>query len=418
MIHLPGRRPARAFRTVAVGVGTVLAANSTPTPLYVAYQERWGFSATTLTTVFAVYAAGVLAALLLIGGLSDRIGRRPVLQGSLCTLIVSYALFLAADDVTWLYCARAVQGLATGVFTGAAGAALADLHPRADHRTAGLVNSAAMPSGLAVGAVISGALARWGPAPLRSPYLVLAGVTLVVLAAIIAWVPETVAAPRLQWSQVLRLQPLRVPPETRREFLTASVGVSVAWAVGGLYLGLAGSLVKELLDGSDPFVTGLVILSMQGVAGAAQLTWALRRGAVADRVASALGCTALFLGVLAVAGALFTGSPPLFFAGSAVTGTGFGLAFMGSSRRITHAAPPARRGETLAAFFTVAYLAFSVPSVLAGLLSTRFGLVHTFYAFAAVTALLSAATVVRSLRPDAERVRSTPGRCRQLDRRR
>ncbi|WP_414166864.1 MFS transporter [Streptoverticillium reticulum] len=394
-------RPARPFRTVAFGVGAVLAANSTPTPLYVTYQERWGFSAGTLTTVFAVYAAGVLAALLLVGGLSDRIGRRPVLQVSLCALIASYALFLAADGVTWLYCARAVQGLATGVFTGAAGAALADLHPRADHRTAGLVNSAAMPSGLAVGATVSGALAQWGPAPLRSPFLVLAGVSLVVLAAISAWVPETVAAPGRQWSRVVRLQPLRVPPEARREFLVAAMGVAVAWAVGGLYLGLAGSLVKELLHGSDSFVAGLVILSMQGVAGAAQLTWALRWSTVPDRVASAVGCAALCLGILAVAGALFTGSPVLFFAGSAVTGVGFGLAFMGSSRRITQAAPLARRGETLAAFFVVAYLAFSVPSVLAGLLTTRFGLVHTFYLFAETTALLSAATAVRSVRLDA-----------------
>ncbi|MDQ0989191.1 MFS transporter [Streptomyces sp. V3I7] len=393
-----GRRSARAFWTVAAGVGVVLAANSTPTPLYVNYQERWGFSATTLTAVFAMYAAGVLVALLLVGGLSDRVGRRPVLLGSLCLLIASYALFLAADSVAWLYVARAVHGLATGVFTGAASAALVDLHPRGDHRTAGLVNSAAMPSGLAVGAAVSGALAQWGPSPLHTPFLVLAGLSLALLVAIALWVPETVPLAPGRWSRVLRLQPLRVPAKTRREFLIAGTGVAVAWAVGGVYLSLGGSLVKELLHSYNPFIAGLVIVSMQGVAGLAQLTWTLRWGAVSDGITSAIGCVALLLGMLAVSGALLAGSTALFFTGSALTGIGFGLAFMGSSRRITQVAPVERRGETLAAFFVVAYLAFSIPAILAGFLSTRVGLTHTFYAFATLTALLAAFTAVRSAR--------------------
>ncbi|MEU6578093.1 MFS transporter [Streptomyces sp. NPDC046805] len=391
------RRSTRAFWTVAAGVGVVLAANSTPTPLYVNYQERWGFSATTLTAVFAMYAVGVLVALLLVGGLSDRVGRRPVLLGSICLLIASYVLFLAAGSVGWLYVARAVQGLATGVFTGVASAALVDLHPRGDHRTAGLVNSTAMPCGLAVGATVSGTLAQWGPSPLRTPFLALAGLSLALLVAIVCWVPETVRLSPRRWSRVLRLQPLRVPAETRREFLIAGTGVAVAWAVGGLYLGLGGSLVKELLHGSNPFISGLVILSMQGVAALAQLTWTLRWGAVSDGITSAFGCTALLLGMLTVSGALLADSPALFFTGSAMTGVGFGLTFMGSTRRITQAAPVARRGETLAAFFVVAYLAFSLPAILAGFLSTRFGLTHTFYAFATLTALLATLTALRSI---------------------
>src|SRR3954451_17811700 len=56
-----------------------MAAASAPSPLYVVYQHRWGFSATTLTAVFAVYALALLLALLTVGGISDHVGRRPVL---------------------------------------------------------------------------------------------------------------------------------------------------------------------------------------------------------------------------------------------------------------------------------------------------------------------------------------------------
>src|ERR1700743_2230146 len=66
-------------------LGTILVAfmfaAGAPSPLYVVYQARWDFSATTLTTVFAVYAVALLFALVTVGALSDHVGRRPVLAG-------------------------------------------------------------------------------------------------------------------------------------------------------------------------------------------------------------------------------------------------------------------------------------------------------------------------------------------------
>ncbi|HEV7452640.1 MAG TPA: MFS transporter [Pseudonocardiaceae bacterium] len=391
------RRSAFAFWTVTATIGVVLAANSTPTPLYVDYQQRWGFTSTTLTAIFATYSGGILVTLLLAGGLSDRIGRRPVLLVGLAVLIASYAVFLFADGVVWLYFARALQGLATGLFTGAAGAALVDLHPRSDHRTAGLVNSTSMPTGLAVGATLCGALAEWGPMPLRTPYLVIAALSLVLLAAIALYVPETVPDPSRGWGSLIYLQRLGVPVEIRGQFIIACLGVTAAWSVGGLYLGLGGSLAKELLQGNNHFITGLVILSMQGVAGLAQLMWNLRWSSVSNTVASVAGCAALLMGMPVVALSLLVGSPAVFFVGAVVTGVGFGLAFMGSTRRVTQMAPAARRGGTLAAYFVVAYLAFSIPVVAAGFLTTRIGLSRTFYLFAAVIAVVSAITMVRTL---------------------
>jgi MFS family permease len=80
-----------AYVFVSTMVGTTL-----PTPLYVIYEAQWGFSSGVVTLIFATYAAGVLAALLLLGPASDQIGRRPVLAATLGLSAVSTAVFIAA----------------------------------------------------------------------------------------------------------------------------------------------------------------------------------------------------------------------------------------------------------------------------------------------------------------------------------
>src|ERR1700733_1088788 len=76
-----------------------LAGSSAPTPLYAVYQAAWGFTPITITVVFGIYAIAVLAALLVVGSLSDHIGRRPVLI--VATLMQAFAmiLFATADGV-------------------------------------------------------------------------------------------------------------------------------------------------------------------------------------------------------------------------------------------------------------------------------------------------------------------------------
>src|SRR5215207_6198479 len=119
----------RAFWAMAAITVTFPAASAVPSPLYAVYQERWGFSASTLTEVFAVYAVALLASLLVVGALSDHVGRRPVLAAAIAGEALSLVLFLVAGDVTALIVARIVQGLATGAALSTLGAVLIDLQP-------------------------------------------------------------------------------------------------------------------------------------------------------------------------------------------------------------------------------------------------------------------------------------------------
>jgi MFS family permease len=71
--------PRIAYALAAVEIGLGLFASVTPSPLYHTYSVLWHFSPLTLTLIYATYAFGVLATLLLAGRVSDQVGRRPVL---------------------------------------------------------------------------------------------------------------------------------------------------------------------------------------------------------------------------------------------------------------------------------------------------------------------------------------------------
>lgn len=145
------------FWLVAYGLTILLLGGSIPTPLYEVYQNLWRFSEGMLTVVYAVYVAGILAALLCAGRLSDRVGRRPVLLSALALAATSAVVFAMAPGVGSLIVARIQQGLAIGAFSGAATAALIELEPRSDDRFATLVSTACVPSRFAAGALLSGA---------------------------------------------------------------------------------------------------------------------------------------------------------------------------------------------------------------------------------------------------------------------
>ena len=166
-----------AFAAIAAIFVTFTAASSAPSPLYVVYQQLWGFSAATLTVVFAVYVVGLIAALLVLGALSDHVGRRPG-AGRRHRARGRLARALPRPPVTSrvLLVARLLQGIATGAALTTLGAALVDLNPPHAPGRAGLINGIAPVAGLALGALGCGALVQYAPAPTHLVYaLLLAG---------------------------------------------------------------------------------------------------------------------------------------------------------------------------------------------------------------------------------------------------
>src|SRR5919204_5933599 len=164
-----------AFWLLALTLGLLLFASSAPSPLYVVYQQQWGFSAITLTSVFAVYALALLGSLVIAGSVSDHVGRRPTLLTALAIEMVGMLAFAGAQGVAWLFAARILQGVATGIAMGAISAALLDLQPAKRPRLGALVGVAAPMTGLAAGALAAGVLVEYGPDPMRLVFWLLLG---------------------------------------------------------------------------------------------------------------------------------------------------------------------------------------------------------------------------------------------------
>jgi MFS family permease len=389
------RRPqlpaAAAFALVAFIIGLALYASATPTPLYGVYQAEWHFSTPVLTLIYAVYCFGVLTALLLVGGLSDEVGRRPVLLAALVGLIASSVLFLLADSVAWLFAARAVQGLTTGMALGAAGAALLDLHPRRDGQHASLINGVASVLGIGTGALVASLLVQYAPSPLTTPFVILLALIGATLAATLA-LPEPVVR-RAGWR--VRPQTPRVPTAIRGQFALSSLGVLASWSVGGLYLALGPAIARDLLETDNHLAGGAAILVLCVAGAVAQLGW---HGMDAHRAAS-VGAAILAAGMALTVVSVSTGSPAFFLAAGGVTGAGFGLAFLGALRSLTAVVPADRRAEVISALYVVAYLSISVPAIAAGLAVTEIGLEPAFRVFSATVAVVALGVAVAARRP-------------------
>ena len=374
-----------SFWIVAATLGLFLFAAAAPSPLYAVYAAKFHFSAIVLTEVFGVYAIALLAALLLTGSLSDSVGRRPVILAALAIELASMFMFVFATSVEWLFAARITQGIATGIATSPLAASFVDLHSPEHPTLAPTVNGATPIAGLALGALASAALVQYGPDPLYLVYwFLIAGFAAAAVGVALMREPSTARAS-------LRVLPrVGVEPAVRPAFLAALPILIAGWAVGGFYLSLGPSLVLRLAQTSNRFLGGLAIFVLSGV-GAACIVAA--RSWPADRSMSR-GATALVAGLLLTVGSIAAGSPVLFLVTTAVTGVGFGVAWLGVLRSLVLLASPTGRGALLAAIFIVAYVSFALPAVVAGYLVTRIGLHDAALWYGGAVGLLAVAGLV------------------------
>jgi MFS family permease len=391
-VAVPNRRipPTAAFWSVAVLLVLMLAASGVPSPLYRVYQEEFGFSSGVLTTIFGVYSFALLASLLVVGGLSDHVGRRPVLVAAFVLEAAAMVLFLAADGVGWLLAARVVQGLATGALTSTLGAALLDLQHR-DKPLGAFINSASPGLGLSVGAVGAGLLVQFVPSPTD---WVFGALTVVFLLAAVGTYLLPESSPRLPGALASLRPQVHVPSAHRRAFLVAVPILAACWALGGLYASLGPSLVADVFGIDNHLVGGLLILALNGTGIAGSL--ALRTSP--PERALLVGALVFTVGVAGTVGAVFVGSAAMLFTSAVVTGFGFGAAFLGAVATITAGVAPGHRAGLLAAVFVVGYLAFSVPAIAAGIASGEFGLTRTTEVYGAVVVLLALVAVAGLLR--------------------
>lgn len=390
--------PQSSTRSLSAGAMTVFsfasamliaASSSAVTPLYHLYQASMQITPLWITIVFASYVASLLAALLTVGGLSDYVGRRPVILAALLLNAAAMILFSEARDVGQLILARVVQGLCVGVGTTAMGAAILDTN-----RARGpLLNSVTAFLGLTVGSLGAAALITFAPDPLHTVYEVLLGLTALTIVLLYV-MPESSTR---KAGALASLRPhVRVPPQSRTILARLTPANVAAWALGGLYLSLMPTVVATAMGVATPWVGGVVVATLM-LSGAIAI--ATFRDYPARRLIL-IGTSTLGVGVAVSMIGIEQQQVAALLAGTVVAGAGFGSTFSATLRALLPTAEPHQRAGLLSAFYLQSYLAFSVPAVIAGLSVPRIGLAATAYIYGAVIILLAFISMVASLRTD------------------
>lgn len=361
-----------------LGAVLISATSSAPTPLYHLYQELFHLSPAMITLIFGSYSFALLAALLTVGGLSDYLGRRPLILLALIFNAAALAIFMVAESGTMLLMGRIVQGFATGIAFPTFGATILDT----DKHRGSMLNSVTAFLGLMVGTLAAGTLVAFAPEPTHLIYALLFLVTLAGI-VVLAFMPETITG---RPGALAAMRPHISVPQRARATLLKVTPVNVAgWSLGGFYLSLMPTLVAVATGITSPFVGGTVVATLMLSATASVFifrTWAPQRVLFT-------GTTALMVGVLITLSGVHLQAVGLLFLGTAVAGLGFGSIFSNILKIVLPLAESHERAGLFSAFLVESYLAFSIPAIIAGLAAPALGLSTAAYFYGAVIIVLA-----------------------------
>lgn len=378
-----------SFYLLASITVTLLAGSSAPTPLYPIYQAEWDFSSATLTLIFGIYALALLGALLIAGRLSDHVGRRPVLLVATTIQALVMVQFSMAEGVAGLLVARVIQGISTGAAIAAVGAGLLDLNKK----TGAIANAVAPGLGTALGAIVSGLMVSYLPAPTHLVYLALS--TVFALQAVAVWrMPETGAPHRGAFAS---LKPrLSLPVSVRAAVIVALPLLVAAWALAGFYASLAPMLLHRTFGLDASLAGGIGLFALTG-SGAAAVLILRDRGA---QPLMSVGAGALMIGTAITLVSFWLRVPAAFFLGTILAGTGFGCGFQGVIRTVVPFAASNERAGVLSVIFVVSYLAMGLPAIVAGLVVSRGGnVLATSVGFGTIVVALAGLGLRGALQP-------------------
>lgn len=351
---------------LAVGLFTVTFAVNLQAPLYEAYAAESNVGATAVTVAFAAYVGGLMPTLLLLGGLSDRIGRRiPI---ALALILGALATALLAQIPSWisLVIARFILGIGTGLATTAGSAYMTEILGVDRAKNAALVVASATSLGFGGGALATGiSLGLQGHTLLPASYI-----ALFVAVPVLAMIALTL--PRIDKPRPVSLLRFPVFPAGTWVFGAA---MALAWSTTGMTIAV---VPLELAENNLGGWTGLVIFLAIFVGFLCQ---PIARRMTNDR-ALALGFILIPLGFLVLLAGVWMKVLAFVLVGTCITSAAsYGFTYLASLAEVSLRAPDDRARAT-AGLFVYAYFGFSLPVIASGALADMLGLLSAMVVFA------------------------------------
>lgn len=380
-------------RVLAAGLFVVAWGTNISTPLILRYQDRLALSDTGAVGIFSVYVVGILLALLFAGRVSDRVGRRRVVVPfTIASSLGSLVLMLGRDSLPTLFAGRFLLGAVSGSMLSVGTAWIVELGDR-DGDIGGdrqlrlaSITTTVIYLGFGFGPITSALYDRFGSEPLVVPYLVHAGITLVI-AAVLVGLEET-----KEPDPDVSLRPrLTLPHRHRSEFVRV-VLPSAIWVFGfpSVSFALLPLILRDSIGSFDVLIAGVIgTLTAFAVFLSRPILDRVRDARAALPVALWVGVGGYTLGLVA----FVTGAWYLAPIAAVALGAASGTLMSGGLAITEELADDSNRGALTATFYLVAYCGMTMPLIITALSQ----IVTTTIALAAVTVAAAFVAISTSL---------------------
>ncbi|SEN91757.1 Predicted arabinose efflux permease, MFS family [Paenibacillus sophorae] len=375
------------FTIIAMAINTNLSV-----PFFPLYATAFHLNSVIVTGLFVIYSTCLLPVLLIAGPLGDVWGNKKVVYIGLGLAILSTIFFAEATNISLLYLARALAGMASGAFMGTGTALLLQHSSQNQTAHALTLSSIVTMLGFGLGPAISGIIIQYSPlSPVKIPYqsmFIALSISMLLLASIRERRESTGNRRLFQIS-------MGVPSSHRTLFWAfAAPSVFTAFALNGTVLALMPTFVRSVMHSTNFAVPGILLFILLSGGALAQLIPlpgdAFRR--IQARVLLLLAGTWCML----MAGTLINSA--LLWLGKGIQAVGCGWTFQGSMKLTGSMAPVSERARLLSIFYIAAYSGMILPTLGVGILSFYWGLMPALLTFGAIVTSIGIVIVLNSIR--------------------
>lgn len=388
-----------AFVVASASLMLIFLSSGTPIPLYNTFRAQDGFTDGDLALTTVLYLGVTALSLLILGRLSNHVGRRPMALAAMISSIAGCAILTQVHTLPMLVSGRALQGLACGIASSALGAMVIDLAPNRRYPwLASVITSSAPAFAIPFGALISGTLVEFGPAPRQLGFTAIAMV-LIVCAVLMFACPES---GRRRPGALRSLMPkVYVPSGAGRAVLAAGGALVATWSFSSFYQAFSPGLTADYLGTSSALMVAVVFASVVLLSPLGGIGTGRWQPASAQRA----GLAMFVAGVVVAVVSLHYGAIVPFLIASAVAGLAQGAANSGGMRGVLAGLPAGDRAGTLSTLYLISYTGGAVPGLVAGRLTHLLTLPDIATGYTAIVVLASTVAVLAGFRL---RARSSP----------
>ncbi|MCR4530378.1 MAG: MFS transporter [Proteobacteria bacterium] len=381
------------FVVASISFVMIFVTAGSPIPLFNIYQSEYGISNADLGLVSVAYFIAAAVALLVLGRISDFIGRKKVAIIALMAAMLSCGLLFLIHGFWSLFAARLLQGLACGLSAGALTAFIVDTSSEKLRWLAAVITSSAPMIGIPIGAISCGFLILTGK---QNWFLIyaLVGIVLAALILLISLSRETVLSRKgVIHSLIPRLY---LPKAANQYVLIASMVFLATWSLGGFYQAYGPALAHHYLGTDNPILAALVFAAIMILT---PLGSPLSRFLVAENAVK----TGMFIYILSLITILISlkfGFMVAFIVASLCVGLAQGLAVTGAMGVLIQITDQQNRAGLLSTIYLIAYCSAAIPALISSHFAYSMELLQIGYGYGVLGGVAALIAIVASRKKD------------------